>query len=583
MSKKTNFKRIALVAVASLGFGVLTSVAPANAAVSAGATMFTVQNNGGSATGESLGVVNTLDSESTTAVSGGSDNTILSGDITATGKIQVGGRLALVTAGTHAATGVTIRVTGGSVGSFSGDTAVINTAGTVVNGNGTAGGGTADAVTIALNPTGAVGSQMTVEVWDAYGANATTAGSYLAGATADVILTMTVVAAGAQGVFAPTNSSTKFAANASYTDTATTYGTVDEAGATYVDHNETGATITFKAFDTYGVDLSLALITCSATGAVLTSVGSQSAANFLSSSSSALQGTGVGYCSIKRAVANTPATSVVTVSVNGVVFGTRSLTFVGEAASIAVTSVKVQKSEAVAKTDSFRFVVKDSAGNLLSSQAVTQDSARYNSVVTTATAGSTASYSAALPTAAGWTCSTTEGSANLRLKTLKADGITPVYSSDFKAACYGDPDSYSASFDKASYVPGDIATLTIAAKSEKGNPTNDYAVLGTADTYDVSIAGSNMTAVVTPTAVDKFTGGSKSYKFIVGSTEGSYNMVVNLPLWNYTGGPQALTVAYKIASGTATVSNADVLKSIVALIASINKQIQALQKLILKR
>ena len=31
MSTKTNFKRVALVAVASLGLGVLTSVAPANA------------------------------------------------------------------------------------------------------------------------------------------------------------------------------------------------------------------------------------------------------------------------------------------------------------------------------------------------------------------------------------------------------------------------------------------------------------------------------------------------------------------------------------------------------------------------
>jgi trimeric autotransporter adhesin len=580
MSTKTLRKRIALVAVVALGAGVLAS-APANAAVAGGATMYTVQNNGGSATAESLGVINTLDSQSTTAVAGGSDNAIVSGDLTATGKIQVGGRLALVTAGTHAATGVTIRVTGGTVGSFSGDAAVINTAGTVVNGDGTAGSTTADAVTIALLPSGGVGSQMTVEVWDAYGANATTAGSYLAGATADVILTMTVVAAGAQAVFAPTNSSTKFAANASYTDTATTYGTVDEAGATYVDHDETGATITFKAFDAYGVDLPLALITCSATGAVLTSVGSQSATNFLSSSSSALQTTGVGYCSIKRAVANTAASSVVTISVNGVVFGSRSLTFVGEAASISVTTPKFQKSEAVAKTDSFYFTVKDSAGNLLSSKAVTQDSARYNAFVTTATAGSTAAYNAALPTSAGWTCSTTEGSATLRLKTLKADGITAVYSPDFVANCYGDPDSYSASFDKASYVPGDIATLTITAKSEKGNPTNDYAVLGAAG-YDVSIAGSNMSPVVTPTNTDKFSKGSKTYKFIVGSTEGSYNMVVNLPNWNYTGGPQPLTVAYKVA-GSGAVSNADVLKAIVSLIASINKQIAALQKALLKK
>jgi hypothetical protein len=61
-------------------------------------------------------------------------------------------------------------------------------------------------------------------------------------------------------------------------------------------------------------------------------------------------------------------------------------------------------------------------------------------------------------------------------------------------------------------------------------------------------------------------------------------MVVDLPEFNSASKPQAaVTAAYKIAATTATVSNADVLKSIVALIASINKQIQALQKLILKR
>jgi hypothetical protein len=52
MSTKTTFKRIALVAVASLGFGVLTSVAPANAlptgSISLNATSFTVIGAGGS-------------------------------------------------------------------------------------------------------------------------------------------------------------------------------------------------------------------------------------------------------------------------------------------------------------------------------------------------------------------------------------------------------------------------------------------------------------------------------------------------------------------------------------------------------
>ena len=48
-------------------------------------------------------------------------------------------------------------------------------------------------------------------------------------------------------------------------------------------------------------------------------------------------------------------------------------------------------------------------------------------------------------------------------------------------------------------------------------------------------------------------------------------------------GQSAVTGALKIVDSSGTVTNAEVLKSIVALIASINKQIQALQKLILKR
>ena len=94
-----------------------------------------------------------------------------------------------------------------------------------------------------------------------------------------------------------------------------------------------------------------------------------------------------------------------------------------------------------------------------------------------------------------------------------------------------------------------------------------------------------MTAVTAPSNGDTFTSGVKTYKFVVGSTTGSYNMVVDLPAINSvsTVGAAAVTIPYKITASTTEVSNADVLKSIVSLIASINKQIQALQKLILAR
>jgi hypothetical protein len=183
----------------------------------------------------------------------------------------------------------------------------------------------------------------------------------------------------------------------------------------------------------------------------------------------------------------------------------------------------------------------------------------------------------------GWTCSGLRGSASVTVKTTLGTGAI-VYSNTFTAACFGDAVNYTAALDKASYVPGDIAVLTITATDSSKNAANDQEVMGTASTAVVAIAGSNMTSITAPTNADTFTSGKKTYKFIVGSSEGSYQMSVDLPKFNSaTYSQAAVTAAYKIAASSATVSNADVLKSIVALIASINKQIQALQKLILAR
>jgi hypothetical protein len=80
--------------------------------------------------------------------------------------------------------------------------------------------------------------------------------------------------------------------------------------------------------------------------------------------------------------------------------------------------------------------------------------------------------------------------------------------------------------------------------------------------------------------------GSKTYTFTVGTasgmTAGTYTSIIDFTGLTDVAAEKA-TPTYKLTTGGDTTTNADVLKSIVALIASINKQIQALQKLILKR
>jgi hypothetical protein len=92
----------------------------------------------------------------------------------------------------------------------------------------------------------------------------------------------------------------------------------------------------------------------------------------------------------------------------------------------------------------------------------------------------------------------------------------------------------------------------------------------------------NNTAATTGVTLKPGLAGTVVYTFTVGTatglTAGSYNGVINYPTIDV-----ATNVAYKVTTGGSSVTNEDVLKSIVSLIASINKQIQALQKLILKR
>ena len=70
--------------------------------------------------------------------------------------------------------------------------------------------------------------------------------------------------------------------------------------------------------------------------------------------------------------------------------------------------------------------------------------------------------------------------------------------------------------------------------------------------------------------------GKVSYRFIATQTEGTYSISASMPVNG--AGQTAVTIPVTIKSSTTAVSNAEVLAAIVKLIASINKQIRALQK-----
>jgi hypothetical protein len=361
--------------------------------------------------------------------------------------------------------------------------------------------------------------------------------------------------------------------------------------------------LAYNMYDANGVILNSATTTSTATvksGACVVGTSSTNA-----TITSAYETASVGDWFVYQADAtNTPATTcVVEVAANGVVVATKTFVFQGPVKNITVSSIERANISTSAQTGLGNIVIADSAGNVIGNKTITgyivnaTDVAYITAVSVSAVTAmnasgvnSGASGSTSAPSTIGWTCTgTITPAAGIDIQFKSADGNGGyVYSPVYKAHCNGNPVKFTVSLDKASYVPGDIATLTITGTDKNGGIANEQFTIGSGSTTElITTTGSQMTRVEAVT-VDTLTGGKKTYKFVVGSTEGSYSMVVDLPLINTatnaaTYGAAAQTVAYKVAAATATVSNADVLKSIVSLIASINKQIQALQKLILQR
>jgi hypothetical protein len=340
----------------------------------------------------------------------------------------------------------------------------------------------------------------------------------------------------------------------------------DVAGSNTVVNDGTGY-VNVLTKDAYAATLSTSgVLQASATnGAILAWDASPS----VEVSSAAKTGVGgVLYVKQGTANANKPVNTTITVSFNGVVLSTKSITFTGRAASISVTGTDVALSGG-ARTGTYDFVVKDSAGNQLAGITPTADTTKYTSQITAVSVGGSSSATAVQT--GGWTCASTSGSSVVRIKHVLSD-LTEIYSNEFIAACGLGVSKYTVSLDKNSYVPGEIATLTISATDINGAKVADSSTVGNG----VAISGGGLTAITAPTSADTFAQGVKTYKFTVGNVNGAYNMIVDLSA--YVATDAAKTVSYKIADGA--ISNAEVLNGIVALIASITKQIEQLQLMV---
>ena len=312
-----------------------------------------------------------------------------------------------------------------------------------------------------------------------------------------------------------------------------------------------------------------------------------------------------GSVIVTQPTANAPLTTTVAISYNGTTVCTKTVSIRGEVAKIAVSNIFTQDlslgtgladaswiGDGSGRVGLFTVLATDAAGGQVATSAIgtyaasaaslagqlTVTSLSVNNSATATSSTAAQRYSTGI-----YTCGASAGEVKTAKLTFTNTGTGNVVTSDaFTLRCADDPYTYTASWDKASYVQGEIATLTVKFLDSKGFAANNKAgATGgwTASTPMLQAISATGAAPVLDNA------GTKTYTYSVGGntviTAGSYVSVID-----FTGTLTAATKqtpSYKVTTGGDQTTNADVLKSIVALIASINKQIQALQKLILKR
>jgi len=609
MSTKTLRKRVALATVAALGAGVLSlvSTTTANAASLQGDTtsnatpafgnlnIATVPSTTGAAvadvagTGRSLGLLTWGDIGGTKTAGTTQTATILS-----TGALSVYTTTTLSSKSVYYSVG-----TGGYI-------AGANTPATVVNNTLTAAAveaasGTTGEASIVVKPTSGATS-FTVSMYTDNAAD--TAAALLGGTNSGTLtlsgyITVTVattslagtVSAAKSGVWytgVTGSSNTWSGALTSDSSTLATPGSISAGGDGYLD---------VRIRDAYGSAVNgPGLLQATATNGALVAFGASSGSTGYgritsSSSSTAYLTISNGASADDYAIdveqpASAPISTVVTVTYNGTVIGSKSFTFAGQIAKITLSSaVNGKTSNSTGNTATIAFA--DAAGNTVYPTAAyfSADSASYGGIVS-GTSLSTVPASGTVGKIT-YTCGTVAGSTNLDVKYTNTDGSV-ITSNAVKVTCSGAPVSYTAKYDKSSYKPGDIATLAVTFKDSKGNLANDVDTLTAwtaANTATASTAG--LTVLSGPTVTDSLSNGVIKYTYSVGTTTGTFTNPVTFPYIDAqakaagltASGPVAVTLT--IADGSTSLN--DVLKGIVSLIASINKQIAALAKLVTKK
>jgi hypothetical protein len=615
MSKTTLRKRISLVAVTALTAGVLSVVAApvANANIAASTNAVPTDNTlnvavGSNTTGAvTLGMVDNNAPTTVTSRSLGLLYKDASSTTAQTATVASTGGLVLYTLA-DASTNVAFVASGGAFGTSIGDMTSATGATPILSEDKkrimvAVAGAAATGVAVSWSTT-TVGTY-TVSLYQS-AALTNIQGTDITYATSGTLIgsvTVSVVASSAGGTVVPSNSTCVTDLETGGITSAT------PADSTATASNGKAWYIKYALRDAYLSNLDSGNLVATATNGALISIGSGTGQAAGTTSTAVQYGTGAlntTYSAIRvdQPTAGAPLTTTVTLTFNGVTVCTKTVTIRGAADKMIISKVgtaDINNTAAPAnwlndgtqsqRNGHFYILLTDSAGNIATPAASTEFSPSAASLTTTVTniavasaavATSVSSTSPHAYSTGTFTCGPVAGTSKVTLNHTSA-ATGKIISASFDARCADAPSTYTASFDKASYRQGEIATLTLKFLDSKGNAANSVDPVGASSIILPMLTLVSATGAATAITDAK---GEIVYTLTVGTTTGmsagTYTGIVDFTALTAVAATKA-TPTYTLTTGGDTTTNADVLKSIVALIASINKQIQALQKLILKR
>jgi hypothetical protein len=647
MSNKTLNKRIALVAVTALTAGLFSVVAPS--AANAASTGYGTNVAASTGTNPALAVSNTLYVASAPSLSGSA--VVISAPITpaalgsaetaaarSLGLINVSDLAGGLTAGTTSTAtllstgsisvyaeavsdkGSTIVVTGGTITATGIDAASKG----AINGANTAAAygldGARTAFGAVVKPNSGV-SSMTIQLYSGYALTSTPATDWTAllanptGATGLALegqITVTIASGSVAGVMDLSKSGLYGDSNGTV-QTGTSALTADDTSFVGQSPFNVAQYMQVRVRDAFGSSITstTGLLQVTATGGALVNANSGTVSAAGTASTDFITGAQPDEVMVQiDAPTSAPLVTTVTASWNGTVVGSKTIRFTGKVAKVELSGAVIGSNGSGITTNYVYYKLFDAAGSATYNMytggsafaaypysTVGVNAAAITGLVTGLTKNrefSVSSTTGAVTSGrAAFTCTLGgAGAGTIGMSFTNLDGSI-VTSNTLSVKCAGDAVTYKASWDKTSYIPGDLATLTVTGYDSKGNVANDIGTItdsSSAASIPVIAIGGLDKNITVPTTGDVLDQGTIKYKYTVGATEGTYSGKVSFPTIDtrYTSnvssaGPDAVTTTLVVKASSAAVSNADVLKSIVALIASINKQIQALQKLILKR